>query len=1010
MTDTVPAKTGPAYRTPPRARLRLDRERLERDLRGHVSGEVRFTPGDRALYASAGSNYRMLPVGVVIPRSIEDVVATVAVCREHGAPVVSRGGGTSLAGQSVNAAVTIDFSKYLNRVLEIDPERRVARVEPGAILDHLRNRAQERFGLTYGPDPSTHDHCTLGGMIGNNSCGTHSVMSEFHGPGPLTADQVVELEVLTYRGERLRVGRSDHGLPPELSAKLAALVDRHGDSVRDRYPAIPRRVSGYNLDRLLPEHGCNVAAALVGTESTCVTILEATVELIPSPRARSLVVLGYEDAPTAGDHVPAVREHRPLACEGVDDVLMQDMKLAGLHDEELSLLPEGRGHLLVEFGGETKEEADEKARALMAEAKSHRGLKGMKLYDDPRAEQHLWEVREAGLGATAFIPGKPDTYEGWEDSAVPPDRVGDYLRSLKMLASKYGYESALYGHYGQGCIHARWNFDLVTQEGIRTFRRFLDEASDLVLSMGGSLSGEHGDGQSRAELLPKMFGDDLVEGFREFKSIWDPDWKMNPGKVVDPYPITENLRLGTAFAPPHVKTHFSYPADGGSFAHATTRCVGIGKCRRTDGGVMCPSFMATREEKHSTRGRARILWEMLNGGELDLWRDDEVFESLDLCLSCKGCTNECPVSVDLPTLKAEFLAHRYAGRLRPRHAYAFGLIDLVARAASSMPELANALTQTPGLAAVAKRAAGMAPEREFPVFAPLTLRKWFAERGGSRNRTGRKVILWPDTFNNHFHTEVGVAAVEALEAAGFRVTLPTRHLCCGRPLYDYGMLDRARRYLERVIGSLREELRAGTPIVGIEPSCVAVFKDELPKLIPDDEDGRRLTRQSFHFADFLLEHDARLEDHLDGEVLLHGHCHHRASGGVDAEQELLERLGLDVRKLETTCCGLAGSWGFETGHYELSMRIAELSLLPALRAAPRDALLVTDGFSCRTQVEQSGVGRQALHVAQILELARSGRIDGRPRAGGARRVRRAAALAGVAAAGAVAARAVVRGD
>jgi FAD/FMN-containing dehydrogenase/Fe-S oxidoreductase len=969
VTDTVPAKTDSRFRTPPRASQRIDRQRLARELRGHVKGEVRFSAGDRALYAATGSNYRQVPIGIVIPRTAEDVVTTVAICRELEAPVLSRGGGTSLAGQSVNVAVMIDFSKYLNRILEIDAGGRRARVEPGLILDHLREPAQNEHGLTFGPDPSTHNHCTLGGMIGNNSCGTHSVMSEFHGPGPLTADQVVELEVLTYRGERFRVRRDGHDAPPELVEKLEDFAARYGDRVRERYPRIPRRVSGYNLDRLLPEHGFNLAAALTGTESTCATILEATVELIPSPPVRSLVVLGYEDAAVAGDHVAEVREHAPLALEGVDDTLMKDMKLVGLHDEELSMLPEGRGYLLVEFGGDTEADADAKAHDLIAAARKHKGLKGAKLYDDRRSEQHIWDVREAGLGATAFVPGKPDTYEGWEDSAVPPERVGDYLRALGKLASAYGYESALYGHYGQGCIHARWNWDLVTREGIRTFRRFLDEASDLVLSMGGSLSGEHGDGQSRAELLPKMFGEDLVEGFREFKSIWDPDWRMNPGKVVDPYPITENLRLGIGYRPPRLKTHFSYPDDGGSFAHATTRCVGIGNCRRTDGGVMCPSFQVLREEKHSTRGRARILWEMLNGGELELWHDREVFESLDLCLSCKGCTSDCPVSVDMPTLKAEFLAHYYEGRLRPRHAFAFGLIDQVARVASRMPELVNFVTQTPGLSSMAKRAAGMAPERDFPAFAPMTLRDWHRRRG-ERNPGGPKVVLWPDTFTNHLHTEVGVAAVEALESAGFRVVMPQGHLCCGRPLYDYGMLKLARRYLERVLAELRDEIRAGTPVVGVEPSCTAVFRDELPKLLPGDEDGRRLCKQTFHFAEFLERHAEGWEPpRLERTAVLHGHCHHRATGGVDSEQKLLERMGVQVEKLETTCCGMAGSWGFEAGHHELSMKIGEHSLLPQVRRAGGETLIVADGFSCRTQIEQARVGRQALHVAQAIQLA-----------------------------------------
>jgi FAD/FMN-containing dehydrogenase/Fe-S oxidoreductase len=974
MTDTVPVKPDGRFRVPPVGSAKLDARKLARELQAVVEGEVRFSPGSRALYTTGGSNYRYVPIGVVIPRSVEDVIAAVEVCRAHDVPVLARGGGTSLAGQCANTAVVLDFSRYLNRVLEIDPDRRVARVEPGAILDHLRNQAEDAYRLTYGPDPSTHTHCTLGGMIGNNSCGVHSVLTEFHGPGPLTADQVVELDVLTYRGERFRVARDGTGVPEHFAQQLRELAARYGDRVRERYPGIPRRVSGYNLDRLLPEHGFNVAAALTGTESTCVTVLEATVELVHSPPARSLLVLGYEDAETAGDHVMDVREHRPLGLEGIDDVLIQDMTLTGLHKGELSMLPEGRSYLLVEFGGETKEEADARAHELMVRAKKHRGLRGMKLYDDPRSEAHVWEVREAGLGATAFIPGKPDTYEGWEDSAVPPERVGDYLRALRALAGNYGYESALYGHYGQGCIHARWNFDLVTREGIKSFRRFLDEASDLVLSMGGSLSGEHGDGQSRAELLPKMFGADLVEGFRDFKAIWDPDWRMNPGKIVDPYAITDNLRLGVSYNPPRPKTHFAYPDDGGSFAHAATRCVGIGNCRRTEpeGGVMCPSYMVTREEMHSTRGRARILWEMLNGGELRLWRDEEVHEALDLCLACKGCTHDCPVHVDIPTLKAEFLAHYYAGRLRPRQAYVFGLIDQGARLASLAPGAVNLLARTP----LFKLAAGIAPRRDVPAFAPVSLRRWFNARP-QQNPQGRKVILWPDTFNTYFHTEVGVAAVEALEAAGYRVTMPRGHVCCGRPLYDYGFLRLARRYLEHVIDALRDDLRAGVPVVGIEPSCLAVFKDEVAKLLPGDEDGHRLCKQAFHFAEFFEREGVELPP-LPRRALLHGHCHHKATGGIESEQNLLEAMGLEVEVLDSGCCGMAGSWGYEAAHYGVSQACGERVLFPRVRRTTPDTLVVADGFSCKTQLEQ-GVGRKALHVAQVLKLARGGDPFEQPR-------------------------------
>jgi len=970
----APAKPDPRFRTRPVGEVEVDVGSLVETLQRRIEGEVRFSAGDRALYATGGSNYRQLPIGVVIPRTIDDVVATVDACREQGAPIVSRGGGTSLAGQASNVAVLLDFSKYLNRVLEVDPARKLARVEPGLILDHFRERAERDHGLTYGPDPSTHDHCTFGGMIGNNSCGTHSVMSQFYGPGPRTEHQVEELEVLLYDGTRMRVAANGYGAfsgrQQEIYERLQALAERHADEIRRRFPVIPRRVSGYNLDQLLPENGFNVAAALVGTESTCAAVLGATVRLVDSPACRSLLVVGYPDAYVAGDHVPDVLAHRPLAVEGVDDVLVEDMTLTGLHDENLSLLPDGKGWLLVEFGGETKDEADAKAHDLMADLrKAGHPESALKLYDDARSESHLWEVREAGLGATAFIPGKADTYEGWEDSAVPPERVGDYLRALRELAGRFEYESALYGHYGQGCIHARWNFDLVTREGIQTYRRFMEEASDLVLSFGGSLSGEHGDGQSRAELLPKMFGDELVDAFREFKSIWDPDWKMNPGKVVDPYRLDDNLRLGTDYRPPPVKTHFAYPEDGGSFAHATTRCVGIGNCRRTSGdGVMCPSFMATREEKHATRGRARMLWEMLNGEEIDLWRDPEVFEALDLCLACKGCTNDCPVNVDMPTLKAEFLSHYYEQRLRPRHAYAFGLIDQAARIGSRLPRVVNALSSTPPFACLVKLAAGMAPEREVPRFASVTLRDWFAARG-EQNTGGPRVILWADTFNNYFHAGVGVAAVEVLEDLGFHVTIPRGHLCCGRPLYDYGFLGLARHYLERTLDALRDEIRAGTPVVGIEPSCVAVFKDELPKMLPADEDARRLAKQTFHFPELLADRDVELP-RLERRALVWGHCHQHATGGLGSEHDALESMGVDVEPLTGGCCGLAGSFGFEEGHHEISMACGEHALLPRVREAPRETFVVADGFSCKTQIEHAQTGRQALHLAEVLRLAR----------------------------------------
>jgi FAD/FMN-containing dehydrogenase/Fe-S oxidoreductase len=972
---------------------------LEMDLREAISGEVRFDAGTRAIYSTDSSNYRQLPIGVVVPRTVDDVIATMAVCREHHAPVLSRGGGTSLAGQCCNIAVVIDFSKYLNRVLEIDRERRLARVEPGVILDHLLNIAEAGIPrLTFGPDPATHGHCTLGGMVGNNSCGTHSVMSEFYGPGPRMEHNVAELEVLTYDGQRFSVGPTSDddfdrivaagGRRAAIYSELRGLRDRVADEVRKRFPDIPRRVSGYNLDELLAERGFNVAASLVGTESTCVTVLEATVALIDSPPVRTVVIAGFDDIYAAAAAVPHVREHKPIGIEGFDDVLVENKRKLGHHVDELTLLPGGAGWLLVEFGGDTGKEANAKAERLRSKLRREPGFSQAEVIDDPAVQRKIWEVRESGLAATAFVPGQADTHEGWEDSAVRPERLEGYLRDLRALYQRFGYNGAFYGHFGQGCVHTRNDWDQRSEGGRRKWREFVDEAADLVISYGGSLSGEHGDGQSRAELLPKMYGDELVQAFREFKSIWDPDGKMNPGKVVDPRPILADLREGQDYRPRPVDVHFAYPEDNGEFAHAALRCVGVGKCRRLGGGVMCPSFMVTREEEHSTRGRARILFEMMNGaGEIDLWKSEEVFRALELCLSCKACKKECPVSVDMATYKAEFLSHYYRGRARPRVAYAMGLIARWAKVGAVAPGLANALTHAPGLSRVVKRAGGIAPQRQAPAFARRTFRSQFRKRG-DRAQPGRpRVVLWPDTFTNYFHPEAARAHVAVLEAAGYRVEIPDRAMCCGRPLYDYGMLDTAERWLKKILRHLRPAIREGLPVIGMEPSCLAVFRDELPNLLPDDEDARRLSMQSFLLTEFLRDREWEPPKLLGRQAIVQRHCHHQAVMGFDSDRWMLERLGLDVEILDSGCCGMAGSFGFEAGEkYEVSQKAGERVLLPTVRQAAPDTLVIADGFSCRTQIEQ-GTGRKAVHLAQVIELALR---ESRPAAagGGAGRDRR----------------------
>jgi FAD/FMN-containing dehydrogenase/Fe-S oxidoreductase len=979
----------------------IDAGRLKRRLEDTVEGEVRFDAGAKGLYATDSSNFRQIPIGVVVPKTLDDIVATHAACAEFGAPVLARGGGTSLSGETVNHAVVIDVSKYLTEIGDADAQTRTVTAQPGVINEHLNERTGAQVGMIFGPDPSTHAYCTIGGNIGNNSCGIHSVQSQHYGPGPRTSDNVEALEVVTYEGDRFWVGCDEEqeldriiaegGAKGRIYAQLRDLRDRYAEQIRAGYPSVedvPRRVSGYNLDELLPEKGFNVARALVGTEGTCVTVLQATLKLTPGLYERTLVVVEYDGIADAAQHCMEIMEWKPIGLEALDHLLIEDQTEKGQNLSAIGQLPRaskpGSAWLLVQFGADEAAESKRRAHDFARWLQDEKGVEEDRVLvlaseQEGGHSAGLWQVREAGLSATAFPPDGRDHWPGWEDSAVPPARLGDYVRDLQRLYAKHGLRGAMYGHFGQGCIHSRISFDLRSAEGIATYRAFMEEAADLVTAYGGSLSGEHGDGQQRAELLDRQYRPQLLEAMREFKRIWDPRWKMNPGKVVEPRRLDEDLKLGADYNPWRPPVRFSYERDGGDFAHATLRCVGVGQCRIPDAEqVMCPSFQVTREEKHTTRGRSRLLWEMLQGEVItDGWQSREVAESLDLCLACKGCTSDCPVHVDMPTYKAEFLHHHYksARRWRPRYAYAFGLIDKAARVASKVPEPVNLVTQTPGLRAVAKLAAGMASEREIPAFAPMTLQEWFRRRGGTANPTGPKVLLWPDTFNNHFHTDVGVASVEALEAAGWRVVMPEGHVCCGRPLYDYGFLDLAERYLRRTLGTLREEIRAGTPVVGMEPSCLAVFKDELTGMLPHDDDAQRLARNAFHFPEFVEAHGLEVP-RLERRALLWGHCHHKATGGMDGEQQLLERMGVDVHQVTGGCCGLAGSWGFEEGHHDISIQAGEQSLLPAVRDAAPDTIVVADGFSCKTQIEQAGTGRRALHVAQVMKMAREHGADG----------------------------------
>jgi FAD/FMN-containing dehydrogenase/Fe-S oxidoreductase len=927
----------------------VDSQRLAIALGDSLAGEVRFDEGMRAAYAADASNYRQVPIGVVLPRSVEDIVAAVRICAAHGVPVLARGGATSLNGQTVNVAVVIDCSKYLDRVLAIDAQTRSALVEPGVVCDTLRDAA-EAHGLTFAPDPATHSRCTLGGMIGNNSCGPHSVMAG------TTVDNIERLEVLTYDGERFWCGPTSDaeferivasgGRQGEIFKKLKGIAEKYGDAIRKGFPKIKRRVSGYNLDQLLPENGFNVARALVGSEGTCALTLQAEVRLVKSPPERVLVVLGFPDIYAAGDAVPRILAAKPIACEGLDEAIIGGLRERRLRLDDIALLPPGKAWLMVEFGGDTREEAVLRASAL-----------GGGVITDKTMIARLWTIRETGASATSLnLGGKGiDPVVGWEDAAVDPLRLGDYLREFQVLVDRFGYRTSLYGHFGDGCIHARIDFDLRTGAGLEHWRKFLTEAARLVVKYGGSLSGEHGDGQAKGELLPIMFSPELMQAFREFKAAWDPRKRMNPGKLIDAYPVDANLRLGPDYHPLPLKTNFQFRSEvGNGFARAAEHCIGMGKCRSHAGGTMCPSYRATREERYSTRGRARLLSEMLRGEVItDGWASTEVREALDWCLGCKGCRSDCPTHTDMAAYKAEFLSHHYLTRRRPRQAWSMGRVGEWAPLAARFSKVVNAVS---GLS-LSKALAGVARERTLPKFAANTFRSQFKPGSG-----GERVVLFDDTFNNHFRPQTASAAQTLLEAAGCAVELPAKHVCCGRPYYDYGMLDEAKRALEGVLEVLAPQLDAGAPVVVLEPGCLSVFRDELRQLLPDDARAAKLAGQVTSLGEYLGKKG--FAPQTQKRVLVHSHCHQKALWGAKADLDLLAAAGCEVIAPDTGCCGMSGSFGYKPQHVEASRRIAGLALLPALAAA-EDAVVMASGFSCREQIE-SLAGRPTLHLAEIL--------------------------------------------
>jgi FAD/FMN-containing dehydrogenase/Fe-S oxidoreductase len=947
-------------------------------MRRIVEGDVRFDPGTLAAYSTDASNYRRVPVGVVCPRHVDDVIRAVALARENAVPIVARGGGTSLAGQACNTALVMDFSRYMTAVKAIDAERRSATVESGVVQSRL-NAEAARYGLFFAPDPATKDRCTLGGMIGNNSCGAHSAA---YGK---TVDNVIALDVLLYDGTRLQLGSQSPamdstavasnalgsnaslhsgGRAGEIYARTQRLAQQYAELIRARFPHIPRRVSGYNLDELLPENGFNLARSLVGSEGTLALVLGATVKLVPRPKELVLVVLGFNDIFEAADHVPWLLEHRPEALEAFDHNLVEFGQQKRL--PSLRLLPPGGAYLIAELGGTSLNEARERGETLLSRARQTKGIVGGTLFTDAQERAAVWGLRESGLGAGAPREGFPRVWPGAEDCAVAPAKLGQYLRSFDRLLQRHGLSVAMYyGHFGQGCIHCRINFDLTSTAGIATFRSAMLEIGELITEHGGSISGEHGDGIARSELLPQMFGPELMGAFREFKTIFDPEGRMNPGVIVDALPMDSHLRLGAGYHPKQIDTHFDFSADGG-LGGAVSRCIGIGKCRKLESGTMCPSYMVTQDELLSTRGRAHMLFEALNGDLLPGgFSDQALHDSLKLCLSCKSCKSECPATVDMAMHKAEFLSQYHRDHPRPLRDRLFANVFHWAPLAARLPGLSNWVSNSP-LGNAAKRLLGADTRRALPRLAPRSFRQWFSS--STRSGQGREVLLFPDTFNNFFEPEVAIAAVEVLERAGFRVTIPPKYVCCGRPLYDQGMLDEAKLQLAKVMQVLRPWLERGTPIVGLEPGCILTFRDELPRLYPNDPLAEALTRQSFMFEEFIAREAPDFTPPArSATALLQAHCHHRAIVGMETEIALLQRIeGLKLEVLDSGCCGLAGAFGYAKENYEMSRALAERVLLPAIRNSGPQTLVVADGFSCRSQIRHFCPGTRVRHLAQML--------------------------------------------
>lgn len=924
--------------------------------------DVRSDALARGIYATDASLYRIPPLAVAMPRHVDEIAAALSVCRELGVSLTARGAGTSIAGNAVGPGLVLDLSRHLGRVLEIDADRGVATVEPGTIHATLQ-RAVTPLGWRFGPDPSTHTRCTIAGMIGNNACGSRAL-----GYGR-TSDNVAGLRALTGTGAEIVAATGVLGDAPSVTGAdrelglVRDLVGANLATIRTELGRFTRQVSGYALEHLLPERGFDVGRFLVGSEGTLAVVTQATVRLVREPAVRLLTVLGFPDVYACADVAPLM--HRPgiTAAEGIDRRII-DVLAAHRGQAAVPPLPDGTAWLLVESAADTMEQARAIAERLVADAAPPAHL----IVTDPEQAAALWRIREDGAGLASRTASGQQGHAGWEDAAVPPEQLGAYLRDFDALLVAHRLDGVPYGHFGDGCTHIRITFDLDDATGVDRFNEFLGEAAQLVARYGGSLSGEHGDGRARSEFLPLMYSPAVLDVFAGVKAAFDPSNLLNPGVLIDPDPAAAALRRPTA-RPLADGLGFGFLADGGSFTEAVHRCTGVGKCRADltgSGGVMCPSYRATGREQDSTRGRARILQELANSrGTVSDWSDDAIHEALELCLSCKGCASDCPTGIDIGMYKSEVLHQTYRGKPRPRSHYSLGRLPRWTRLGSQVPALANFALSTPLLKDAALRAAGVDRRRGLPAFAGQTFRSWFADHE-TTGTAGKPVVVFVDSFSDAFDPAVGRATVEVLRRAGYAVSITGTDVCCGLTWITTGQLDAAKRILRRSVEILADAARAGIPIVGLEPSCTAVLRhDALQLLGGDDPNARLVAAATLTLAELLQGDDGWSPPDLTGvTVVAQPHCHHHAVMTWRADRALLARAGATVTELGG-CCGLAGNFGVEQGHYEVSVAVAEQALLPAVRAAGPDEVILADGFSCRTQLADLAP-RTGIHLAQLL--------------------------------------------